>query len=154
MNPVFFAYAIVTDSAAALYIDNKKISEDVKAHLGNSVDIRPYDSIFEDIEALGAQQTLAQKRDASDQKFLISNKASWALSQSLGGPDNVDEVQSPVCDSKAIKNETELEGMRNCHIRDGAALIKFFAWLEEQLVNGSQNLDEVQAADKLELLRA
>ena len=44
--------------------------------------------------------------------------------------------------------------MRACHIRDGAALIEYFAWLEDQLVGRSAVLDEVQAADKLEQLRA
>ena len=52
-----------------------------------------------------------------------------------------------------IKNETELEGFRQCHIRDGVALVRYFAWLEEQLDNGVV-LDECQAADKLEEYRS
>ena len=56
-------------------------------------------------------------------------------------------------DAKAVKNETELEGMRQCHILDGAALIQFFAWLEDQLVNKKAVIDEVAAADKLEEFR-
>jgi Xaa-Pro aminopeptidase len=43
--------------------------------------------------------------------------------------------------------------MRQSHIRDGAALIEYFAWLEDQLVAQKATLDEVQAADKLEELR-
>jgi len=54
---------------------------------------------------------------------------------------------------KAIKNETEIEGFRQCHIRDGAALIRYFAWLEEQLNNGVE-LNESQAADQLEKFRS
>jgi len=45
-------------------------------------------------------------------------------------------------------------GMRACHVRDGAALIEYFAWLEDQLVNKKATLDEVEAADKLEELRS
>ena len=85
---------------------------------------------------------------------MISTKASWALILDLGGEDNVDEVRSPVGDAKAIKNKTELEGMRQCHIRDGAALCEYFAWLEEQLVVKSTKLDELQGADKLEQIRS
>lgn len=54
---------------------------------------------------------------------------------------------------KAIKNATELEGFRQSHIRDGAALARYFAWLEEQLNNGVE-LNECQGADKLEALRS
>jgi Xaa-Pro aminopeptidase len=87
-------------------------------------------------------------------RFLISTQASWALSLDLGGEDKVDELPSPVADAKAIKNETELEGMRQCHIRDGAALSKYFAWLEEMLVDKKEVLDEIQAADELEEIRS
>lgn len=54
---------------------------------------------------------------------------------------------------KAIKNETELEGFRQSHIRDGAALARYFSWLEEQIVSGAE-LNESQAADKLEEFRS
>lgn len=60
--------------------------------------------------------------------------------------------RSPVQYAKAIKNEVEQEGMRQCHIRDGTALVEFFAWLENELLNGKK-LDEVEAADKLEEIR-
>jgi len=85
---------------------------------------------------------------------LISNRASWALSRALGGDDKVDEVRSPIADAKAIKNSTELEGMRNCHIRDGAALTEYFSWLEEELVVKKAKIDEVEGADKLEAIRS
>lgn len=98
---------------------------------------------------LTEKQSVEPKR-----KFMISTKASWALSLELGGEDKVEELRSPVGDAKAIKNTTELEGMRACHIRDGAALCEYFAWLEEELVEKATVLDEVQAADKLESIRA
>jgi Xaa-Pro aminopeptidase len=67
----------------------------------------------------------------------------------------VKEARSPIQIAKAIKNETELQGFRNCHIRDSVALCKYFAWLEnELLVEQNKNLNEVQVADKLEAFRA
>ena len=60
--------------------------------------------------------------------------------------------RSPVQDAKAVKNEAEQQGMRDCHIRDGTALVEFFAWLENELLSG-RKLDEVEAADKLEEFR-
>ena len=156
-NPVFFSYAVITATTATLYIDDSKLQGNAKAHLAG-VNIRPYDTIFSDIAALASSEPV--ENGASDssspkqpRKYLISNKASWALAQALGGEDKVDEVRSPVGESKAIKNETELEGMRQCHIRDGVALIEYFAWLEHELIEKGSKLDEVQVADKLEELR-
>jgi Xaa-Pro aminopeptidase len=57
-----------------------------------------------------------------------------------------------VQDAKAVKNDVEKEGMRQCHLRDGTALIEYFAWLENELKSGKK-LDEVEAADKLEQIR-
>jgi Xaa-Pro aminopeptidase len=148
-NPVFFAYAVITPTTTTLYVDESKLPEDAKSHL-SSVTIRPYESIFSDIAALSSAAT----SDAKPRKYLISTKASWALSQSLGGEEKVDEVRSPVGDVKAVKNETELEGMRQCHIRDGAALSEYFAWLEHELIEKKTTVDEVQGSDKLEEIRS
>jgi Xaa-Pro aminopeptidase len=49
--------------------------------------------------------------------------------------------------------QVEIEGFRKCHIRDGAALVRYFAWLQEELEKGSQ-LSEYEAAEKLEGFRA
>lgn len=54
---------------------------------------------------------------------------------------------------KAIKNPIEIEGFRQCHIRDGVALARYFAWLEEQLEENVV-LNESQGADKLEEFRS
>ncbi|ORY69496.1 metallopeptidase family M24 [Pseudomassariella vexata] len=155
-NPVFFSYAIVTADKATLYVDASKLSNGCHTYLGdNGVEIKPYDTIFDDTVALreAAKANISEEAGES-QKFLISNRASWALKRSLGGDELVEEIRSPVGDSKAVKNEIELEGMRTCHIRDGAALIEYFAWLEDQLITKKATLDEVTAADKLESLRA
>lgn len=53
---------------------------------------------------------------------------------------------------KAIKNSTEIEGFRQSHIRDGVALARYFAWLEEQL-NQGVTLNESQGADQLDKFR-
>lgn len=148
----------MTPTTATLYIDDSKLESDVVPYLGEQVLIRPYDAIFEDVEGFGrsleVEAPVEGKPPTPKKKFWISTKASWALSLNLGGEEKVDEVRSPVGDAKAIKNSTELEGMRACHIRDGASLSEFFAWLEEELIVKQTKLDEVQAADRLEEIRA
>jgi Xaa-Pro aminopeptidase len=148
---VFFSYAIITPTTAELYVEDDKLTTEVKAHLGQDVIVKPYDSIFADAQALSIR---SQSEGEAASRFLLSNRASWALSTSLGGEGQVEETRSPIADAKAIKNETELEGMRACHIRDGAALTEYFAWLENELVNKKTVLDEVDGADKLEQIRS
>ncbi|KAK1240350.1 hypothetical protein MKX08_007792 [Trichoderma sp. CBMAI-0020] len=156
-NPVFFSYAVITPKGAALYVDESKLGEECRAHLAKyAVDIKPYETFFRDAEQLHQQffASTVKEGGAPVGSFLMSNKGSWALKRALGGDTAVEEIRSPVGDAKAVKNETEMEGMRACHVRDGAALIQYFAWLEDQLINQKATLDEVQAADKLEELRS
>lgn len=47
---VFFAYALVTQDSATLFVNEKQITADVKKHLGDHVTIRPYEDIFSDID--------------------------------------------------------------------------------------------------------
>ncbi|KAL2412749.1 putative Xaa-Pro aminopeptidase P [Exophiala dermatitidis] len=157
-NPVFFSYASVTPKSATLYVDSAKIGQEVKDYLHGLVDIKPYDSLFSDLAQIAEMAASEYETDATSKshapKLLLSNKSSWALSLGLGGEDKVEESRSPIADAKAIKNATELEGMRQCHIRDGAALIEYFAWLENELINNNAWIDEVEAADKLEEIRS
>ncbi|PMD14876.1 putative Xaa-pro aminopeptidase P [Hyaloscypha hepaticicola] len=157
-NPVFFSYASVTPTTATLYVDESKLSSECQTYLAeNGVSVRPYERIFEDTQVLSESLAVANgdgQPEAKIKKFLVSNKTSWALKRSLGGDTKVDELRSPIGDAKAVKNETELEGMRQCHIRDGAALIEYFSWLEDQLNAKKVELDEVTAADKLEEMRS
>jgi Xaa-Pro aminopeptidase len=156
-NPVFFSYAVVTSDSATLYVDESKLDAECKGYLAqNNVSVKPYEAFWEDAEDLAsAAMSAAEAAGAAEppKKYFISNKASWAVKLALGGSRFVEEIRSPVGDAKAVKNETELEGMRQCHIRDGAALIRFFAWLEDQLINKKAVIVEVAAADKLEEFR-
>ncbi|KAH8889541.1 Creatinase/aminopeptidase [Thozetella sp. PMI_491] len=154
-NPVFFSYAVVTADSASFYVDESKLGADCKSYLAeNNVVVKPYDALFNDAASLAASAQQKGESSQAAEKFTISKKASWALKLALGGEKLVEEMRSPVEDAKAAKNDVEQEGARQCHIRDGAALIQYFAWLEDQLVNKKATLSEAEAADKLEELRS
>lgn len=57
---------------------------------------------------------------------------------------------SPITLMKAIKNDTEVEGMRKAHHWDGIAVRKFRDWLCAQ---DPKTLDEIKAAEQLEIFR-
>ncbi|KAH9948032.1 Creatinase/aminopeptidase [Amylocystis lapponica] len=146
-NPVFFAYAVITSDKALLFVDLKQVDAVVTAHLGDQIVVKPYDSFFSYLEGLGAELGLSK-----DAQVLVSDKTSLAIVDAIGA-DNITVARSLVADLKSIKNTTEIEGFRQCHIRDGAALVRYFAWLEEQLSAGAE-LTESQVADQLEQYRS
>ncbi len=53
---------------------------------------------------------------------------------------------------KAIKNEVELEGIRQAHLRDGAAVVRWLCWLDQ--VDFAEHHTEITLADKLTAFRA
>lgn len=115
-NPVFFAYTLITQNDAILYINESQITDEVKAHLGQSVKIAPYPQIFDDLKShksLVVQQA---------QKILISSSTSLALAHTVD-LENIHVGLSPVTYAKGVKNATEVQGFRNCHVRDGVALV-------------------------------
>ncbi|CAG8533718.1 4119_t:CDS:10 [Cetraspora pellucida] len=135
-NPVFFSYSLITKDEAILYIDDRKLNKEVKDHLGSDIKYRPYDAIFEDLQ----KHSVKLKND--NKKLLISTRSSWAIARAAG-EDNIEEARSPVTDAKAIKNETELEGMRQCHLRDAYEIAKGKTITE---IDGSTKLQEFRSA--------
>ncbi|KAI0654883.1 Creatinase/aminopeptidase [Cubamyces menziesii] len=146
-NPVFFAYALVDHEKARLFVNESQLDTSVLDHLGPDVEVHPYDTFFSYLTHLGAE--LDARKDS---KVLVSDKASLAVAQAIG-KEHIIVARSPVTDLKAVKNEVEIEGFRQSHIRDGAALVRYFAWLEEQLEAGKE-LSESQVADQLEKYRS
>lgn len=156
-NPVFFAYCTVTMNDVTLFIDKAKLTPEVeqslKACYGECpqnelcVKISPYDSI---IDYVNETLVLNEK-----QLIWISSGSSEAIISSI--PRNQRCLQpSPVTQAKAIKNNVEIQNMRNCHIRDAAALCEYLAWLEETILanpDGHASLWEIPGADYLENCR-
>ena len=57
-NPVFFAYAVVTQDKVLLFVNAAQVNDTVRAHLGDAVEIRPYDEFFAYLSGLGAELEL------------------------------------------------------------------------------------------------
>ncbi|KAJ6384494.1 hypothetical protein OIU78_027738, partial [Salix suchowensis] len=158
-SPVMYAYLIVEVDGAKLFVDNSKVTPEVLNHLENAgVELKPYDTILSEVERLWFDTSSVNAaivntyKSACDRHFEIhasdrkgnlhngSNDQSW-------GPSGVYRA-SPISLAKAVKNHAELEGMRNSHLRDAAALAQFWVWLEEE-VDKEVKLTEVDVADKL-----
>ncbi|KAI3900745.1 hypothetical protein MKW92_036320 [Papaver armeniacum] len=172
-SPVMYAYLIVEIDGAKLFVDNSKVTPDVLAHLKSSgVELRPYDSILSEIESLASQgrqlwmdtsrvnaaivstYRFGKNRASTDSDYKGKVRADRHDKSDghIGRPTGLCKV-SPITLAKAVKNYAELQGMRNSHLRDAAALTQFWSWLEEEIHKGVV-LTEVEVSDKLLEFRA
>ncbi len=65
--------------------------------------------------------------------------------------DKVVEGSDPCALPKARKNPTEIAGSRAAHMRDGAAMVQFLAWLDAEAPKGG--LTEIDVVKRLESFR-
>lgn len=63
---------------------------------------------------------------------------------------DLEEKNDIISLTKAKKNEVMQEGMRKANIKDCAAIMKYFAFLEEELKKPDHGLDEYIGAKKLD----
>jgi len=143
-NPVFMSYAIVTLDNVSLFIDKERITTKIEDHLKlnnpeGTLKVFPYEGLQEALRDLGK----------SEKKIWISAKNSCALASLVPEKFLITDI-SVVASLKAVKNDTEISGMRQAHIRDGAALCDYLCWLEK---NFDTNINEADAADKLDNTR-
>ena len=143
-SPLTYAYALLfSDGKAVLFIDPGKLSPEVKAHLGPDVRLAPYDGLDHELTALDKSvAVIGLDRDTGSR---------WAYDRLSAGR-KAKIVADPCTALKARKHPTELQGVRDAHVRDGAALSRFLAWLSKEAPKGT--LTEITAADKLEAFRA
>lgn len=140
-NPLVVSYALVSERQAWLFVDSNKVTPGVKSHLGGQVTIAAYDQFAEILKRETKSSTVLMDSDFSSK---------W-IEQALHGA-NLVRGTNPITLLKSRKNETELEGFRQCHIRDGVAMVRFFIWLEEAL--GKGGITEISASDRLTAFRA
>jgi len=138
-NPVLQAFAVLqADGGVVLFADPAKIGPDVVAHLDAGVSRRDRS----EFPAALAGMTGRVRVD--------KGTAPLAVSALLTGAEVVwgdDPCRLP----KACKNEGELTGMRAAHLRDGAAMVEFLAWLDARLPQGG--LTEIDVVVALEGFR-
>jgi len=118
-TPVPLSFAIVDNKAEAnLFISPDKMTNEVRTHLGNQVQVKDYNALTK------ALSEMKGKTIAVDPERSVS-----AIFEALEGAGaNIVKLRDPAVLAKAIKNTTEQDGTRAAHIRDGAALTKFLRW--------------------------
>lgn len=128
-NPVFFSYLIITRDDTFLYIDPSKLendeekeSDDIKQYL-KDIKIRAYCDFLTDLKSM-VNKSKENKFWYDPRKTNTAIFNAIPLSQRYESDDCIEIM-------KSIKNEIEIEGFAACHIRDGAAKSRFFAWINK-----------------------
>lgn len=141
--PLVLSYAIITMDKMDLYINEAKLSDEIKADLAkDNVVLHPYNDIYEDI-----------KKVAADEVLLIDpGKLNYALYNNI--PEGVAKVEkrNPAVLFKAMKNPVEIKNIRVAQIKDSVAHVRFMKWLKENV--GKMTITEMSASDKLDEFRA
>lgn len=142
--PVILGYALIQSDASVTWFTNpEKIPDGFYSHVGEGV------TVVNEAEAEPYLRQLNGRRVLADP---VTANAWTQLTLQQGGAELV-AGQDPVLLPKACKNKTEQNGMKQAHIRDGVAEVKFLCWLDAAL-KAEEVLDEAQVSDKLYGFRA
>ena len=140
-TPLVYSYALLfaDTGRAVLFVDPIKISGDVRAHLGAEVTLAGYDAVRDQLAALDKGVGLIGVDRDTASRWLVDGIAAAGRKSAA--------MADPVTALKARKHPAELQGVREAHIRDGAALSRFLAWISREGPKGT--LNEITAADRL-----
>jgi Xaa-Pro aminopeptidase len=143
-TPVALCFAILpVRGKVQLFIDPKRLDKEAKDHLKTVARAMSPDTFGEQLKALAA---------ARKSVLVAPATCNWWIVRQLGGARKVARGADPCVLPKAIKTKAEIRGSRRAHIRDGAAMCRFLAWLDRTAPAGG--VDEIGAARQLEAFRA
>jgi Xaa-Pro aminopeptidase len=142
-NPVALAFAIVPASGKPeLFISAEKLTRECRSHLDGVVKVSPPSLLTDRVRAL---------KKAGRRVRVDYDRSAWWFVRALGK--SAVRGGDPCVALKAIKNATEIKGARVAHVRDGAAVVRFLAWLDRAITDG-ETIDEITAVRALEEQRA
>ena len=145
-TPYAMAYCYVTPNRAVLFIDQARVTPEAKAELeANGVTLADYDSILDVMAAETEPQTVLAE----------SATVNYAVYQVLENNPalTVKDAADPLLAMKGVKNEVELAHLRECHLRDAVAMVRFQIELENRLAAG-ETLTELTVDEILHKYRS
>ena len=140
-NPVFVSYLLIESDKVSLFVDDNKLSPEVKLYLqDNQVSLYNYNKVEKCLESYSEYNIL-----------LDGDETSYYLWKTVKCQEIV-AAGSPIPAMKAVKNKAEIEGYRSAMLKDGVAMVKFLKWLKPAVEAGGQT--EISIDEKLTSLRA
>lgn len=140
-NPVFVAYAMISSSEAVLFIDQKKVPEELNTKLHNeNIKIEPYYAVWDRLQSFSGKLMIDPER--TNQALVNCLPADVEISHEISLPAIL----------KAVKLPPELENIRITMKKDGVAMVNFLFWLDKTI--GKMDVDEYEIAVKLGSFRS
>lgn len=134
-NPVATAFLYLSKERNVLFIGQEKVDEKAQAYLTEiGVDTQPYDSVSRFLALLPKDTAV----------YVEPAKTAYTLATVLG--ERIVTGASPMALPKAVKNQCQIDGVRQAMARDGVALVKLFMEVERRLSTGEQ-LTELDMAE-------
>jgi len=137
-NPVPQAFAIFHKSGAVDLFAGPHKARDIADHLGADVTVNDIDTFADHVKALTTAVQIDPKT-APEALHLALSRAT------------ITHAPDPCLLPKALKNPTEIAGAKAAAKRDGAAMVRFLAWLDDEAPKGQ--LTEIDVVKKLEGFR-
>jgi Xaa-Pro aminopeptidase len=142
-TPLPLSWAILPrEGEPQLFVDSRKLSNEVRDALGKLADVREPREL--EVELHEAARGKSVRLDSATAPAKLAG-----IVEAAGG--SISKGADPVTNLKAVKNETEIAGMRAAHKRDGVALTRYLAWLDREAPGG--NVSEIDAVAALETFR-
>lgn len=142
-TPVVLSYAIVMLDCVHLFINKKKLSDEVKSVLSkDNVILHDYNDIYDFTSTLTSDEVV----------LLDPARLNYALYNRIPSNIKIVEGVNPALLFKAVKNEVEIENIKKAHTKDAIAHTKFMHWVKTTY--DKETITELCASDKLEAFRA
>lgn len=126
-TPFVLSYALLSrDGSVVLFTDPSKINFKIK-----KLSVKKLSDVGAHLKSIKGKVQM--------------DTAKVAVSLIKAAGKNTVLAKDPIEKLKAIKNETEADGFRKCHITDGVAVTKFLYWL----FNEAGSITEIDAEEKL-----
>lgn len=140
-NPVFVSYLLIASGKVSLFVDEAKVSAEVRAYLeAHGVSLYNYNKVEDGLKEYSEYNIL-----------LDANETNYYLWKTVRCQEIVSHA-SPIPAMKAVKSEAEIAGYHRAMLRDGVAMVKFLKWLVPAVEAGGQT--EMSVDRKLTSLRA
>lgn len=138
-NPLTISYVVISNEKCYLFIDEKKVNAQVRAELEKaSIELKPYESIADFLGTIKEGTILLDP--AKTNTWIHSAIKVKTI-----------EAMDITTRFKAVKNDIQIQNVRNVMVRDGVAMVKFINWIKKTIK--TRNITEIEASDKLEGFR-
>lgn len=144
-NPFAMSYCLVLPESATLFINRARLPQEAQGALAKEgVQVAGYEDVAKAIAAVGTPVTALYEPEGLNYTLYNAWKANPHVTLLAG--------EEPVQQLKGVKNDVEIENIKNAHVKDGVAMVRFQMALEKKISAGEATT-ECDVAEMLSKLR-